>query len=88
DLHQLNVGTLDAFFIRVARSFFQELGLAPAWSIGDSPTHDRLRTEAVQSALAGVDRAEMVELLRMLLQGDASRRIHDALFDQMDDLVR
>ncbi len=88
DLHQLNVGTLDAFFMRVARSFFQELGLAPGWTIADLPTHERLRTEAVQAALAGTDRAEMVELLRMLHQGNASRQIHEALFEQVDDLVR
>ena len=88
DLHQLNVGTLDAFFVRVARSFFQELGLAPGWTIADPPTHERLRTEAVQSALVGVDRAEMVELLRMLNRGDASRLVHEALFERLDDLVR
>lgn len=87
DLHQLNVGTLDAFFIRVARSFFQELGLAPGWTIADLPTHERLRTEAVQAALAGADTMELTQLLRMLNQGSADRRIHDALVDQVDDLV-
>ena len=51
DLHQMNVGTLDAFFVRVARSFFQELGMAPRWTIADEPTQDRLRTDAVQAAL-------------------------------------
>ena len=52
DLHQFNVGTLDAFLVRLARSFFQELGLAPGWTIADHPTQERLRTEAVQAALA------------------------------------
>ena len=33
DLHQMNVGTLDAFFVRVARSFYLELGLPPRWTI-------------------------------------------------------
>ena len=88
DLHQMNVGTLDAFFIRVARSFFQELGLAPGWTIADKPMEDRLRTEAVHAALAGVDRAEFADILRMLNRGGASRNVHDDLVQKVDDLVR
>ena len=88
DLHQMNVGTLDAFFIRVARSFFQELGLAPGWTIADKPMEDRLRTEAVHAALAGVDRAEFADILRMLNRGGASRNVHDDLVKKVDDLVR
>ena len=85
--HEMNVGTLDAFFVRVARSFFQELGLPPRWTIADEPTQDRIRTEAVQATLAGVDRAEMVELLRMLNRGDADRQVHVALLDKVDTLL-
>ncbi|MEX2471384.1 MAG: UvrD-helicase domain-containing protein [Gemmatimonadota bacterium] len=88
DLHQMNVGTLDAFFIRVARSFFQELGLAPGWTIADEPMEDRLRTEAVHAALADVDRAEFAEVLRMVNRGGASRNVHDDLVKKVDDLVR
>ena len=87
DLHQMSVGTLDAFFVRVARSFFQELGLAPRWTIADAPTQDRIRTEAVQAALIGVDRAEMVELLRMLNRDAADRQVHAALLDKVDALL-
>ena len=87
DLHQLSVGTLDAFFVRAARSFFQELGLAPRWTIADEPTQDRLRTEAVQAALVGADRAEMVELLRMLNRDDADRQVHAALLEKVDALI-
>ncbi len=88
DLHEMNVGTLDAFFGRVARSFFQELGLAPGWTIADKPTQDRLRTEAVQAALAGADRAELVELLRMLKRGAADQQVHNFLLDSVDTLLR
>ncbi|HUF76432.1 MAG TPA: UvrD-helicase domain-containing protein [Longimicrobiales bacterium] len=88
DLHQMNVGTLDAFFIRVARSFFQELGLAPGWTIADKPMEERLRTEAVHAALADVDRAEFAGILRMLNRGGASRNVHDDLVKKVDDLVR
>ena len=88
DLHQLNVGTLDAFFIRVARSFFQELGLAPGWTITDRPTEDRLRTEAVQAVLADIDKSEFVEILRMVNRGAANRNVHDDLVKKVDDLLR
>ena len=88
DLHQMNVGTLDAFFIRVARSFFQELGLAPGWSITDQPTEDRLRTEAVQAALTEADKPEFVELLRMINRGAANRTVHDDLVQKVDTLIR
>ncbi len=86
-LHQLNVGTLDAFFVRLAQSFFQELGLVPGWTIADERTEERLRTEAVQAALSGADRAELVELLRMLTRGDADRRVHAAVLDHVDTLL-
>ncbi|GMR11955.1 MAG: UvrD-helicase domain-containing protein [Gemmatimonadota bacterium] len=88
ELHELNVGTLDAFFVRVARSFFQELGLAPGWTIADRPTQDRLKTEAVGTALAGADRAELVELLRMLNRDEADRQVHSTLLDIVDTLLR
>jgi len=87
DLHEMNVGTLDAFFVRVARSFFQELGMAPRWTIADQPTQERLRTEAVQSALVDADRAEMVELLRMLNREGADRQVHSTLFNKVEVLL-
>ena len=88
DLNQMNVGTLDAFFIRVARSFFQEMGLAAGWTLTDKPTEDRLRTEAVQAALAEVDRDDLVGILRMINRGSANRVVHDDLVEKLDDLVR
>jgi len=88
DLHQMNVGTLDAFFIRVARSFFQDLGLSPGWTITDQPTEDRLRTEAVQATLSGADKSEFVELLRMVNRGAATRMVHDDLVAKVDTLLR
>ena len=88
NLHQMNVGTLDAFFTRVARSFFQELGLAPGWTIADQPTQERLRTEAVHTVLAGTNRAELVAQIGMLNRGDAKRQVHDALLEKVDTLLR
>ncbi len=88
DLHQINVGTLDAFFIRVARSFFQELGLAPGWAITDQPTEERLRTEAVQATLSKADRSEFIEVLGMANRDLAKRAVHDDLVKKVDDLLR
>ena len=88
DLHQMNVGTLDAFFIRVARSFFQEMGLAPGWTLTDTSTQERLRTEAVQAALAEVDKDDLLGILRMINRGSANRAVHDDLVEKLDDLVR
>jgi len=87
DLHQMNVGTLDAFFVRMARSFFQELGMAPRWTIADELTQERLRIETVQSALLGADKAEMVELLRMLNREGADRPVHSTLLNKVDVLL-
>ena len=87
DLHQMNVGTLDAFFVRVARSFFLELGLPPRWTIADEPTQDHIRTEAVLATLAEADRAQLVELLRMLSRGAADRQVHTALLEKVDSLL-
>jgi ATP-dependent helicase/nuclease subunit A len=87
DLHQMNVGTLDAFFVRVARSFFLELGLPPRWTIADEPTQDHIRTEAVLATLADADRTQLVELLRMLNRGAADRQVHAALLEKVDSLL-
>jgi ATP-dependent exoDNAse (exonuclease V) beta subunit len=87
NLHQMNVGTLDAFFVQMARSFFLELGLPPRWTIADEPTRDRIRTEAVLVALAEADGAQLVELLRMLNRDAAHRPVHATLLDKMDSLL-
>lgn len=86
-LHQMNVGTLDAFFVQMARSFFLELGLPPRWTIADEPTEDRIRTEAVLVTLAEADRAQLVELLRMLNRNAAHRQVHATLLDKVDSLL-
>jgi len=86
DLHRLNVGTLDSFFIRVARSFSPELGLPPEWSISDEPTARRLESEALLRVLQEPSREAVVELVRMSMRGESGRGIHDRLLDQLRDL--
>lgn len=85
-LHRIDVGTLDALFVRMARSFALELGLPPRWSIADDAVRDRLRSEAVRAVLEDGDPGELVELLRMSTGGRADRRVHDRLVDEVDTL--
>lgn len=87
-LHEVNVGTLDAFFVRVARTFFQELGLAPGWTIADRPLEDRLRTEAVLAALEGAEPGHAAQLIRLFNRGNATRQVHDSLSATLYDLLR
>ena len=85
-LHAVNVGTLDSFFQRVARAFTLDLGLPPGWTLADPPAEARLRSEATSQLLARADDGATVELLRLLHDGDAGRRVHDLLLDQVADL--
>ena len=79
DLHRMNVGTLDSFFVRLAQSFFQELGLAPGWTIADNLLEKRLLTDTVQTALSEMETSELAELLRALNLDHSKRRIHEDL---------
>lgn len=85
-LHRLEVGTLDSLFVRTARSFTLELGMPPGWTISDTPTERRLRSEAVQDVLEDGDLPVLVELVRMLARGEAARSVHERLVRQMDVL--
>ncbi len=87
-LHRIDVGTLDALFVRMARSFTLELGLPPGWTIADAAVRERLRSEAVQAALEGGDPDAMVELLRISAGGRTPRRVHDRLVDEVGTLRR
>lgn len=86
DLHRLNVGTLDSFFMRVARGFSPDLGLRPGWVITDEPGAQALEAEALQSILADSSQEEMVELVRMAMRGDWGRGVHSKLLDQLQTL--
>ncbi|MCH2466259.1 MAG: UvrD-helicase domain-containing protein, partial [Gemmatimonadetes bacterium] len=83
----MNVGTLDSFFVRVAKSFSQELGLAPGWTIADNLLEKRLLTDAVQIALSKLETSELAELLRALNMDHSKRSVHDDLLRKIDDFV-
>lgn len=87
ELHRLDVGTLDAFFIRAARSFGHELGLPPRWGIADEPVADRIRAEALQEVFTRLDGGGRVELVRGLAGGGVRRSVHDAVLRDLDAIL-
>ncbi|MDP2481136.1 MAG: UvrD-helicase domain-containing protein [Candidatus Palauibacterales bacterium] len=86
ELHRLDVGTLDAFFMRLARSFGPELGLPLTWEISETADQEETRSEAIQALLDDGDVGRLVELLRMIGRGEHGRRVHDRLAEDVDDL--
>lgn len=87
ELHRLNVGTLDAFFVRTASSFADEVALPPGWTIADAAADERVIGDALHSLLEVADRAQFLELVRGLEASEASRSVHDALLRRARDLV-
>lgn len=79
DLHRLNIGTIDAFFVRAATTFGDELALPRGWSIGDRAQSERVLTEGLHALLSDADTAELVELVRGLHRRGAERSVHDSL---------
>jgi ATP-dependent helicase/nuclease subunit A len=87
DLHRLQVHTLDAFFHRVVRAFSLELGLPAEWSVVDEPTGERLRSRALEEALAEGDPGVLAQLVRAAGKGDADRSVHALLLEQVGGLL-
>jgi ATP-dependent exoDNAse (exonuclease V) beta subunit len=75
DLHQLQISTLDRFFVQIARTMPLELGLPMDWQIVEELDDQRLRTEAMQALLAEEGLAELVNVLRLLSKGEAPRSV-------------
>jgi ATP-dependent helicase/nuclease subunit A len=86
-IHRTNVGTLDAFFMGIARAFAGDLGLPTAWSVADEPTIAQTRSEALQDVLAREDLDALVRLLSYVFKGESNRAIHDHLASLMDKLL-
>lgn len=86
NLHRVRAGTLDSFFIQIARSFSLELGQSPAWQIIDEVADSRLRSEAIRLLLQEHSTSDIVRLMHLLTKGEASRSISRQLSDLVDDL--
>ncbi len=86
-LHRANIGTLDSFFVQVAKTFAQELGVSPTWRMVEGPEEDRMRSEALESVLDQEDSAVMAELARELAKGEVRRGVHRHLLEQVEKLL-
>ncbi len=78
-LHRLRVGTLDSFFLQIARSFSLELGLPPGWQIVDEIVDAELRGEAVRAMLRDETTGDAVRLMHGLTKGEAARPVSDQI---------
>lgn len=74
-LHRLQVGTLDAYFGAIARSFALELGLPDPADIVVNHDEAVLRTRAIRQMLDERDPQPLIDLLRWLSQGDEQRSV-------------
>ena len=74
-LHRLRVSTLDSFFVQIAGVLALELGLPVGWQIVEELDDQRLRAEAMRGLLAEDTLAELVNLMRLLNKGEASRSV-------------
>jgi ATP-dependent helicase/nuclease subunit A len=86
-LHRMNVGTLDAFFLRIVSAFGHELGMPAHWTIGDETTSARLRSLALQDVLRSHDAAVLLPLIRSITRNPLTRSLHDGLLRKLKTLV-
>jgi ATP-dependent helicase/nuclease subunit A len=86
-LHRVDVGTLDAFFVRALGVFAHELGLPAGWGIADEPMAERVRADALQDVLTTVDDGVRVELVRGLAAGAARRDVLGRLVDEVAGIM-
>ncbi|MEM9380050.1 MAG: UvrD-helicase domain-containing protein [Planctomycetota bacterium] len=70
-LDAVQVRTLDAFFVRLARLFAMELEIAPEWSVADEVEETALVAEGVARVLEHAEDEERLELVRGLTRAAA-----------------
>lgn len=83
-LHRLQIGTLDSFFVKLAGSFSLELGLPLGWRIIDPLDDDKLRAEAIRRMLETNPATDSVGLVHLLSKGEATRSVTR----QVEDVVK
>jgi ATP-dependent exoDNAse (exonuclease V) beta subunit len=77
-LHRVRIGTLDSFYIALARSFSFELGLPAGWSICEDVDDARMRSEALER-LFSHQPDDVWRLLLLLTKGETNRSVHGEL---------
>lgn len=85
-MDRLQIGTLDAFFIRVASAFSLDLDLPIGWQIAEETIDENLRHEAVERLLAEDDPELLVQLIRLLNKGECKRAVHDQIMATVSEL--
>ena len=85
-LHRLRVGTLDQFFMQIARSFSLELGLPPGWQVADEVVDERLRAAAIRNAINAESTEYVLRLMNLLSKGDAARSVSEQIAGQVDSM--
>ncbi len=85
-LHHLQIGTLDSFFMQLARHFGLDMGLPLGWRIVDDLEDSNIRQEAIQQVLADEATSDAVTLMRLLSKGDASRSVTQQILDIVNNL--
>ena len=83
---RLRIGTLDSFFIQIARSFALELGLPPGWQIVDETTDARLRDRAIQQLLEEQHTSDAVRLMNLLSRGEATQEVSQQIASLVENL--
>lgn len=90
-MHRLQIQTIDAFFMQMAKSFSLELGMTPGWQVLEEggPESNMLREQAI----AGVLRQESLEdLLTLVYQiapkGEAKRSLDQTLQGSVSQAYR
>jgi ATP-dependent exoDNAse (exonuclease V) beta subunit len=85
-LHRLRTGTLDSFFIQVARAFSLDLGQPHGWQIADEILDGRLRAEAIRTVLREESTGDVVRLMNLLTKGEAARSISQQISSLVEAL--
>jgi ATP-dependent exoDNAse (exonuclease V) beta subunit len=84
-MHRLQVGTLDSFFVRLATHFTLELGLPPGWQIIDELQDQQLRLQAIGRLLREEKTGDVARLASMLAKGDATRSVSGLIRQTVDN---
>lgn len=86
-LHQLRVGTLDAFFVQTAGNFALEFGLPGGWTILEDLDDRELRIEALRQMLRQKSKSwdDLTTLIGLLQKGESARDVIDSLLTTIDD---
>lgn len=85
-MHQLQVRTLDSFFTSIVKCFALELGIDPSAAVIDTDLDMDLRREAIEMMLDERDPQPLIDLLRVLSDGNDARSVTETIDAEMRQL--